>query len=77
MMIAVGLHVYTAELLTTPLTEGQGHGLRTFMLKFCVKVFIEHTINLIYIWYDDRYRSEVSFSNTPTTPMTLRSEPQT
>ena len=39
----------------------------TFTLKFFKSsYFPKHTMDLVHIWYDDRYRSKVSFSNTPT-----------
>ena len=41
------------------------------MLKFCVKVFnssyfTDHTMDLVYILYDDTYKSKALFSNTLT-----------
>ena len=47
------------------------HGLRNFMLKFCVKVFkISYFLNpcmdLLYIWHDNRYWSKILLSTIPT-----------
>ena len=38
--------------------------------KFCIKVsmnlyFPSHTVDLVYIWYDDRYWSKVLFTTIP------------
>ena len=39
----------------------------TFTLKFFkILYFPDHLIDLVHIWYDDRYSSEILFSNTPT-----------
>ena len=47
---------------------GQGH--RNFMLTFCDKVFkisfLNPCMDLLYIWYDNRYWSKILFSTTPT-----------
>ena len=50
---------------------GQGHRLRNFMFKFCVKVFkiswfLNPCMDLLYIWYDNRYWSKILFGTTPT-----------
>ena len=38
----------------------------TFMLKFFKSLhFPDQLIDLVHIWYDDRYSSKVIFSNTP------------
>ena len=37
-----------------------------FSLKFFTSLYFpDHLINLVPIWYDDRYSSKVLFSNTP------------
>ena len=39
----------------------------TFTLKFFKSsYFPNHMMDLVHIWYDNRYRSKVSFRNTPT-----------
>ena len=40
------------------------------MSKFCVEgfnsaYFPDHKVDLLYIWYADRYRFKVKFNNTP------------
>ena len=42
-----------------------GVGIHTMLKFFKTLYFPNHTINLVYIWYDDRYRSKVLFNNTP------------
>ena len=38
----------------------------TFMLKFIKSLYVpDHLIDLVHIWFDDRYSSKVLFSNTP------------
>ena len=38
----------------------------TFMLKFFKSLYFpDHMIDLVHIWYDDRYSSKVLCSNTP------------
>ena len=38
----------------------------TFTLKFFKSLyFSDHLIDLVHIWYDDKYSSKVLFSNTP------------
>ena len=38
----------------------------TFTLKFFKSLYFpDHLIDLVHIWYDDRYGSKVLFSNTP------------
>ena len=51
-----------------PMTQGQGHRLGNFLiLKFLKSsYFPNHTMDLLYICYDDRYRSKGLFDNTPT-----------
>ena len=45
----------------------------TFMLKFFkTSYFPNCTMDLVHIWCDDRYRSKVSFSNTPAHAYDLR-----
>ena len=70
-MIDIGPKFYAVP--SHPLTwpQGQGHRLRSFMLKFCVKcfkasLFPNHMIDLIYILYDDRYWSKILCSTIPT-----------
>ena len=42
----------------------------TFTLKFFKSLYFpDHSIDLVHIWYDDRYSSKVLFGNTqPITP---------
>ena len=46
----------------------------TFSLKFFKSLFFpDHMIDLVHIWYDDRYSSKVLFSNTPAHYLKVRS----
>ena len=37
-----------------------------FTLKFFKSLYFpDHLVDLVHIWYDDRYSSKVLFSNTP------------
>ena len=50
----------------------------TFTLKFFKSLYFpDHLIDMVHIWYDDRYSSKVLFSNTLPKPMTSRSRSQT
>ena len=42
------------------------------MLKFFKSSYFPNHMDLVHIWYDDRYRSNVSFSNTPTYALDLK-----
>ena len=47
------------------------HGLRTFMLEFCVKgfrtsLFPNPMMDLVHVWYNDRYWSRILNSTIPT-----------
>ena len=59
--------------------QGQGHRLRIFMLNFYVKVFrlsllLNWMIDLVPIWYHDRYWSKVFISTTSTHDRDLKVE---
>ena len=56
-----------------PWPIGQGLGLRNFMLKFCVKVFkiskfLNPCMDLLYIWYDNRFWSKILLGTILTIP---------
>ena len=69
-MIDTGLKFYAEP--STPHTwpSGQGHRLRTFMLKFYVKVFrtslfLNSVVYLFHVWHDDRCWSKIFCSTIP------------
>ena len=47
------------NLCTTP-----GVGVHIYVKVFKTSYFVNHSTNLVRIWYNDRYRSKVSISNT-------------
>ena len=59
--------------IPTPIHDlkGQGHGRRTFMFKFWVEVFRTSLfpnpmMDLVHVWFDDRYWSKILHSTIPT-----------
>ena len=64
MMIDIGPKFYSAPPHPWSGHTDQVHTLRNFMLKFYVKVFriikfLNHMVNLNYVWYDDRHWSKI------------------
>ena len=64
MMIYIGPKFCAVPSLTPRSPQGQGHGLRIFMLNYYIKIFKtslfpNHSIDLVHIWYDDKYWSKV------------------
>ena len=62
--------------------QGQGHRLRIFILKFYAKVFrisllLNQIMDLVPIWYHDRYWSKVLSAPSALMMVTLRSRSQT
>ena len=71
MMIDTGPKFYTVPSPPHTSLYGQGHGLKTFMSKFCVKVFRTSLfpnpmMDLVHVWCDDRYWSKILHSAIPT-----------
>ena len=70
MMIDTGPIFYSVPSLPPCMTLGQGHRLRTFMLTFYVKVFRislfpNPLMDLVHLWYNDRYWSKILHSVIP------------
>ena len=64
MMIDIGPKVYSVSSPTPCVTLRSSHRLRTFMSKFYVKVFRTSLfpnpmMDLVHVWYDDRYWSKI------------------
>ena len=66
MMVGVMLDIDRKfhSLITTTLANNLKKVMELLFKVMKSSYFLDHIMNLVYIWYDDRYRSKVLFSNT-------------
>ena len=58
------LYEVQKSLCTTPgFSVGMEVGVHIYVKVFKSSYFLNHLMGLVYIWYNDRYKSKVSISN--------------